>query len=241
VIVRARNRLEALGARALSDLELAALVIGGRSADRTLQSAAAALRAAHAAGAGAPASPGIFDPGALSRPELARHLGRAAAARLAAALELGRRAATRPLERGQPLRGPSDVYALFDVRLRHLPQEEFHVLLLDARHRVLRTSLVTRGTADTSLVHAREVFRDAVREGASGVILVHNHPSGDPRPSPEDRSVTHQLSRAGSVVGIPVLDHVIVGDGRYVSLAEEGVLARTEGAEGRLGRGATGV
>jgi DNA repair protein RadC len=98
------------------------------------------------------------------------------------------------------------------------------VLLLDARHRLLRASLVTRGTADTSLVHAREVFREAVKEGASAVILVHNHPSGDPRPSPEDRTVTRQLSQAGSVVGIPVLDHVIVGDGRYVSMAEEGAM-----------------
>jgi DNA repair protein RadC len=149
-------------------------------------------------------------------------VGVAGAARLAAALELGVRTAARPLQRGRVLHGPSDVYAMFGSKLRHLPQEEFHVVLLDTRHRLLRASLVTRGTADTSLVHAREVFREAVREGASAVILVHNHPSGDPRPSPEDRTVTRQLAEAGSVVGIPILDHVIVGDGRYVSLAEEG-------------------
>jgi DNA repair protein RadC len=206
-----------MGPHALTDVELAALVIGGRSAAKVMEAARAALgRVGHE---------GLHRLDARSTEELERGLGRAAAARLAAALELGKRAATRPLERGQRLRGPADVYGLFGVRLRHLPQEEFHVLLLDARHRVLRGSLVTRGTADTSLVHAREVFREAVKEGASGVILVHNHPSGDPRPSPEDRTVTQQLSRAGSVVGIPILDHVIVGDGRYVSMAEEGLLA----------------
>jgi DNA repair protein RadC len=212
-----RARLEALGAQALSDVELAALVIGGRGTDGAMQSARAAL--------GSGRDEGLQRLAARSASELRRLMGRVGAARLAAALELGKRAATQPLERGQRLRGPADVHGLYGVRLRHLAQEEFHVLLLDARHRLLRASLVTRGTADTSLVHAREVFREAVREGASGVILVHNHPSGDPRPSPEDRTVTAQLSRAGSVVGIPVLDHVIVGDGRYVSMAEEGTLA----------------
>jgi DNA repair protein RadC len=154
--------------------------------------------------------------------ELDQILGPARAPRLLAALELGRRFASEPLERGRRLRGPADIHALFGPRLRDLRQEEFHVLLLDARHCLSSTSLVTRGTADTSLVHAREVFREAVREGACAVVLVHNHPSGDPRPSPEDRTVTRQLCEAGRVVGIPVLDHVIVGDGRYVSMAESG-------------------
>jgi DNA repair protein RadC len=205
-----------LGARAMSDVELAAVVIGGGSAARALESARSAMSALEGAGLGRVAS--------LPSSELEKRVGPAAAARLSAAIELGRRAATQPLERGQRLRGPADIHGIFGARLRHLPQEEFHVLLLDARHRLLRASLVTRGTADTSLVHAREVFREAVREGASAVILVHNHPSGDPRPSPEDRTVTRQLSQAGSVVGIPVLDHVIVGDGRYVSMAEEGAM-----------------
>jgi DNA repair protein RadC len=205
-----------LGARALSDVELAAVVIGGGSAARALESARSAMSALEGAGLERVAT--------LPGAELRKRVGPAAAARLSAAIELGRRAATQPLERGQRLRGPADIHGLFGARLRHLPQEEFHVLLLDARHRLLRASLVTRGTADTSLVHAREVFREAVKEGASAVILVHNHPSGDPRPSPEDRTVTRQLSQAGSVVGIPVLDHVIVGDGRYVSMAEEGAM-----------------
>lgn len=207
--VAIRRRLRTLGAHALSDGELMGLVAGP----------------APAAAAGASAFGGLHRLRALPLPDLESRFGPAGAARLSAALELGLRAAAAPLERGRRLHGPADVHGMFGPRLRHLLQEEFHVLLLDARHRLLSTSLVTRGTADTSLVHAREVFREAVREGACAVILVHNHPSGDPRPSPEDRTVTRQLSQAGTLVGIPVLDHVIVGDGRYVSMAEEGAMA----------------
>jgi DNA repair protein RadC len=106
--------------------------------------------------------------------------------------------------------------------LRDLRQEEFHALLLNTQHRVIRDVLVTRGILDASLIHPREVFRTAIVESAAGVILVHNHPSGDPAPSGEDRSVTRQLAAAGRAIGIPVLDHVIVGEGRWVSLGEEG-------------------
>ncbi len=105
-------------------------------------------------------------------------------------------------------------------RLHDLPQEEFHTLLLNARHRVMREVFVTRGILDASLIHPREVFRPAVGEGAAALILVHNHPSGDPTPSAEDRAVTRQLIDAGRVLGIPVLDHVVVGRGSYRSLME---------------------
>jgi DNA repair protein RadC len=200
-----RARLFGAGAHALSEHELLALLVGGH-ASRELGSVSLE-RLRH-----------------VPVREMETSVGSAAAARIVAALELGVRAAAQPLQRGRLVHGPADVHGMFGSKLRHLLQEEFHVVLLDTRHRLLRTSLVTRGTADTSLVHSREVFREAIREGASAVILVHNHPSGDPRPSPEDRTVTRQLVEAGSVVGIPVLDHVIVGDGRYVSLAEEGAL-----------------
>jgi len=106
-------------------------------------------------------------------------------------------------------------------RLRDLAQEEFHALVLNTRHCVIREVLVTRGTLDASLIHPRDVFRIAVTEGAAGVILVHNHPSGDPTPSAEDRAVTRQFADAGRAVGIPILDHVVIGRGRYVSLAGE--------------------
>ena len=148
-------------------------------------------------------------------------VGTATACRLVAALELGRRAAADVVRPGDPVRGPADVFRRMGPRLHDLPQEEFHALILNTRHRVVREVLITRGILDASLIHPREVFRPAVAEGAAGVILVHNHPSGDPSPSPEDRAVTRQLGAAGRALGIPVLDHVVVGRGRYVSLSTE--------------------
>lgn len=145
-------------------------------------------------------------------------VGAATAGRVLAALELGRRAAAQAGDGDEPVRGPEDVFRRMGPRLRDLPQEEFHALLLNTRHRVIREVAVTRGILDASLIHPREVFRLAVVEGAAGVILVHNHPSGDPTPSAEDRAVTRQLSEAGRALGIPVLDHVVVGDGTYRSL-----------------------
>ena len=137
-------------------------------------------------------------------------VGAATATRVLAALELGRRAATEGPEDRERIQGPGDVYILLGPRLRDLLQEEFHALLLDTRHRVIRASLVTRGTLDASLISPREVFRLAVIEGAAAVILVHNHPSGDPSPSPDDWAVTKQMAEAGRTLGIPVLDHVIL-------------------------------
>ncbi len=137
-----------------------------------------------------------------------------------AALELGRRAATETTLQEDPVRGPADVFRRMGPRLRDLAQEEFHALLLNTRHCVIREVAVTRGILDASLIHPREVFRVAVVEGAAGVILVHNHPSGDPTPSAEDRAVTRQLAEAGRALGIPVLDHVVVGDGRWRSAAD---------------------
>ena len=110
--------------------------------------------------------------------------------------------------------------------LRDLRQEEFHALLLNTQHRIIRNVLVTRGILDAALIHPREVFRPAVIESASAVILVHNHPSGDPSPSREDQAVTRQMVAAGAAVGIPVIDHVIIGAGSFVSLAERGGLVK---------------
>jgi DNA repair protein RadC len=216
---RPRERLRDRGARELSVRELLAILVGSGSgvdtaldvADRVLEELEGSVRRLAAA-----------DPATLRR---IGGVGPATASRLVAAFELGRRAASAaPGDDAGAVRGPADVHRHMGPRLRDLRQEEFHVLLLDARHRLLRKALVTRGTLDASLIHPREVFRLAILEGAAGVILVHNHPSGDPTPSPEDRAVTRQLSDAGRAVGIPVLDHVVVGGGRWRSLAEDGSL-----------------
>jgi DNA repair protein RadC len=214
---RPRERLEAVGPEALSDAEVLALLLrtGGRARDA--RAVAASLLEARGGLAGLARS---------TRPELATTpgVGPAKAASLCAALELGRRVATRRLERGAPVRGPDDVYRHFRPRLRELSQECFIVVLLDGRHRVLCEEVVSIGTLTASLVHPREVFRPALRACAAALVLVHNHPSGDPTPSAEDREVTRRLSSAGEILGVRVLDHVVVADGGFSSLRDEGLL-----------------
>ncbi|NJD10497.1 MAG: JAB domain-containing protein [Gemmatimonadetes bacterium] len=216
---RPRERLRELGASALASRELLAILVGsggeGRSAfdiaGALLEQGAGSLRRLASLGHG--------------RLEEVPGVGPAVAARVAAALELGRRLAREgPVERVR-IKGPGAVYALCAPGLRDLLQEEFRVLLLNTQHAVLRELLVTRGTLDSSVVHPREVFRAAVSEGASALLLVHNHPSGDPTPSPEDREVTRQLAAAGALLGIPIVDHVVIGDARYVSFVDAGLLA----------------
>jgi DNA repair protein RadC len=132
--------------------------------------------------------------------------------------------ATEDRDEGRPIRSPRDVVAVFASGLQDLPVEEFHVAILDAQHRLERDITVTRGILNSSLVHPREVFREAIAERAAAIILVHNHPSGDPSPSADDRNVTDQLVAAGRLLDIPVHDHVIIGRGRYTSFAEAGLL-----------------
>jgi DNA repair protein RadC len=216
---RPRERLAALGPGALSVRELLALLIGsGREGASALDVATGLIQACDGS---------LRRLSSCSPVELGRvpGVGQAVAGRVAAALELGRRLAREgPAERGR-IRGPADVFERCAPTLRDLTQEEFRVLLLNTQHAVTREQLVTRGILDASVIHAREVFRFAVVESAAAIILVHNHPSGDPSPSAEDRQVTRQLAAAGELLGIPVLDHVVVGDGRYVSFVESGLLA----------------
>jgi DNA repair protein RadC len=214
---RPRERLLADGASALASRELLAILIGsGREGASAVEIAGSLLRSAD----------GSLRRLASSSPaELAavQGIGPAVAARISSALELGRRLAREgPLERTR-IRGPRDVYDLCAPSMRDLTQEEFRVLLVNTQHAVVREIIVTRGTLDASIVHPREVFRAAITESAAAMILVHNHPSGDPAPSAEDRDVTRQLAEAGRLIGIPVLDHVVVGDGRYVSFVEAGL------------------
>ena len=151
-------------------------------------------------------------------------LGPVSAHRLQAAFSLARAifSAQRPARRS--LRSPRAVFELLAPHAAGLEQETFWSLLLDGKQRLKRLVPVTSGTLTASLVHPREVFRSAVREAAAALIVVHNHPSGDPEPSSEDLAVTERLRQAGAVLGIPLLDHVIVGDGCFVSLRERGAV-----------------
>jgi DNA repair protein RadC len=215
---RPRERLWALGPAALTGQELLAILLGTGSTGRDALAVAGDVLARSDGSlhklAGRPAAAWARIAG----------VGRAKAARVAAALELGRRLG---VERDPPperIRQPGDVHRRYAARLRDLAVEEFHVLALGSQSQVLADLLITRGILNSSLVHPREVFRAAIAEAAAGIIVVHNHPSGDPTPSADDRAVTRQLVEAGRLLDVPVYDHVIVGGDRYVSFAEGGLL-----------------
>ena len=151
-------------------------------------------------------------------------VGPAKGARLLAALELGVRLARESRPTLPRVRSPEDVARIVGPRVRDLAVEEFHLLALDSQSQVTRDVLITRGLLNSSLVHPREVFRAAIAEAAAGIILVHNHPSGDPTPSAEDQAVTKQLVAAGELLDVPVYDHVIVAGDQFVSFATRGLL-----------------
>ncbi len=218
-----RERLASLGPEALSDAELVALLLRTGSRERDVLALAAELLGRCGG------LEGLAQAGAGERDGLPG-LGPAKAATLQACLEVGRRLAAGRLRAGDPIRDPGDVHRHLHPRLRHARQERFLVLLLDGRQRLLRIETVSQGTLTASLVHPREVFRPALREAAAALILVHNHPSGDPAPSAEDREVTRRLARAGEILGIRVLDHVIVAERGYRSLREEGLFDAGPGA-----------
>ena len=153
-----------------------------------------------------------------------RGLGQAKAATVLAALELGRRlASARPLDKfyfGEPAEGA----AFLMPRLRYAAKEQFVVILLDAKNKVIGTEVVSEGSLSTSIVHPRDVFQPAILQNAAAIVVAHNHPSGDPTPSSEDRELTQTLLEAGRALCIPVLDHLIIGDGTYYSFEEDGAL-----------------
>jgi DNA repair protein RadC len=148
-------------------------------------------------------------------------VGPVKAAQILAALEIAKRYGEFEFKPGQALRGSGDVYAHFRERLASESREHFYAVLLDNKHRKIKDISVSQGSLTASIVHPRDVYLPVIRESAAAVIFVHNHPSGDPTPSSEDRAVTDRLQRAGELLGIELLDHVVVGDARCFSFAEE--------------------
>jgi DNA repair protein RadC len=210
-----RRHLLAAGAAACSDVALLGVLLDGGTGSAAAQAVAdEVLRR----------SGGVVRLGRDTAP-FAALLGPRWRWRLAlvrAALELGRRAAATPLVFGEALRDAAAVYGHVGGRLAQLEREVFLVLLLDGRNRLLGEVRISEGTLTAALVHPREVFAPAIRLAAAAIVLVHNHPSGDPTPSSEDAALTDRLRRAGELIGIKILDHVVVGQGRFVSMVEAG-------------------
>jgi DNA repair protein RadC len=151
-------------------------------------------------------------------------IGPAKAATVKAVMEIARRYATVKFPHGKAFSRSADVFAHFHQRLKDRKKECFFILLLDSKNKAIREERISEGTLTSSLVHPREAFAPAIKESAASLILVHNHPSGDPAPSREDEEITHRLVEGGKVLGIGVLDHIIIGQGSYYSFADRGRL-----------------
>lgn len=214
---RPREKLLRHGARALGDNELVALVVGSgfRGAD-ALAVANAVLRA-HG---------GVHGLARASGGDLVRvsGIGSARAAQLLAALELGRRTMTHAPGARVRLRTPREAAEYLLPTFGARAAEQFGIVLLDSQHRVLKTTVVTSGSLNATIVQPRDVFREAILGAAAAVVAFHNHPSGDPSPSPDDVELTRRLAAAGALMGIDVVDHVVLGDARYCSFKEMGQL-----------------
>ena len=155
-------------------------------------------------------------------------MGPAKAVRIHAALEAGRRSLVEGIASYKPVLSSEEAYSLFAPRMMKLADEELHALYVDRRRRPLAIRMLTRGTDGFTIVDPKQVFRLAVRLSAAGIILAHNHPSGDPSPSPQDEDVTNRVCSAGRLLGIPLLDHLVIGDNAYTSFADRGALANCQ-------------
>lgn len=218
-----REKLAMFGRGSLSDEELLALFLRTGMQGCGVMELASLLKQR----AGSLAALAALEPADIT--ELCRGIGPAKAATLAAAFELGRRAAQEGYSALKFISADS-VYTYMAQEVRHLSQEHIYLLALNARRELIRRVLIARGTLTRVLVHPRDVFREAIRANASSVILVHNHPSGNPTPSPQDNALTEQMVSAGDTVCIPIVDHVIIGapsasGPAYYSFREHGIIS----------------
>jgi DNA repair protein RadC len=218
---RPRERLARYGPEQLTTAELLAIIwrtgSSGRERESAVTIASRALAEFHGLAGLARAS--------LTELERIKGVGPVKAIELRAALELGRRYATMQPEERPVVRRPADVYTLLHSEMASLEREHLRVVLLNSKNHVLAVREIYRGTLTSSSVRVAELFREAIRENCASLIIVHNHPSGDPTPSPEDVRVTAEAVKAGQLLDIEVLDHIIIGNGRdrYISLKERGL------------------
>jgi DNA repair protein RadC len=207
---RPRNRLSDVGPFALSDAELLAALIGPERVDdmHRLLSEVGGLR-------------GLFGVDTLKLRSLG--VSPVKAAQLVSSVELGRRMLLAEVQERFQVRCPSDLASLLMLEMSGLDQEQLRAVLLDTKNRVQSIATIYIGSLNSSLIRVGEVFKDALRRNSAAIIVVHNHPSGDPTPSPEDVLVTREIVQAGTLLDVQVLDHLVIGQGRFVSMRERGL------------------
>ena len=211
---RPREKMANKGATALTDAELVAILLRTGTAEKSALDIASEMTA----------DDGLYKRLAsitrLNELTNIKGLGQAKAATVLAALEIGRRiASAKPVEKIH-LSCPQDVAEFLMPRLRYAVKEQFIVILLNGKNKVIGTEVISEGSLSSSIVHPREVYASALLNHAAAIMVAHNHPSGDPKPSDEDREITSLLVRSGKVLGIPLVDHIVIGDGTYYSFQE---------------------
>jgi DNA repair protein RadC len=213
---RPREKLLEKGAQSLSNAELLAILLRTGTKNMPVSRLAEQILAKYELNGLASISP----------PELSKTagVGLAKAVTVVAGIELGRRLSHKEPGERPVIRSPQDAANLVMSELRYQTREHFMALLLSTKNHVIARAIVSVGSLNASIVHPRELFREAIIYSAAAVILIHNHPSGDPTPSQEDITLTRQLVEAGTLLNISVLDHVIIGDGKYVSFKEKGII-----------------
>lgn len=216
---RPREKLLDKGADALTDAELVAIILrtGNSSTKESALDHARLLLNQFGGLKG-------IDGTSLAELRSLKGIGPAKTAQLKACVEIGRRLGRNKWEAGKALRSSEDVFRDFRDRLEREKREIFYVVLLTNKNRKIREVRISEGSLTSALVHPREVYNPVIRESAAAVIFVHNHPSGDPAPSPEDLEITRRLKEVGEVMGVRVLDHIVIGRDRYYSFSDRGVL-----------------
>lgn len=214
---RPRERMMHYGASALSHAELLAILL--RTGSRQESAVHLAQKVINQVGS-------IRNLVDISIDELTqiKGIGHAKAVQLKAGIELGQRLARTRIGEPVIIRSPRDAADLLSEQLRYLQKEHFVCLFLNTKNHIIAQETLSIGSLNASIVHPREVFRAAMKCSSASIICAHNHPSGDPTPSPEDISITARLVEAGQIVGIDVLDHLVIGDGAFVSLKEQGLM-----------------
>ncbi|MDR3242945.1 MAG: DNA repair protein RadC [Clostridiales Family XIII bacterium] len=215
---RPREKMKLMGAGRLSNTELLAILLG--TGTRKLSATALASRILSME------KDGIAYLAECAPEELSKiqGIGEAKSCQVIAAVELGKRIATKPGSGRINISSPQEIAALFMEDMRYLKKECFKILLLNVKKEIMLIEEISMGNINSSIVDPREVFRPAVKRGAASVALVHNHPSGNPEPSKADISVTKRLRNAGELLGVQVIDHLIIGDGSFISLRQRGVI-----------------
>lgn len=215
---RPREKMATHGCQSLSNAELLAIILSTGTKDRTAIDLARGILNM--------SNEGLRGLTNCTMEELmqVRGVGLAKASQIIAAVELGKRIALTANANNYKIQGPEDISNLLMEDMRYLKKEKFDIILLNTKNTVIAIENISVGSLNASIVHPREVFNIAIKRSSSAIILAHNHPSGDPKPSSEDINITKRLIEAGSIVGINVLDHIIIGDGIYFSMKEHDII-----------------